>query len=138
MFELLKTDVSSRARLGRLTTAHGAMETPVLMSEQEQVSVLTSKSHFCKSQIWNGLQLAWFKTGWARTLVCPYPFPAALCVGCSLFTLPRRPHAPALSDPLQRQGRLSPQPRRDANLPRIAFAAALPAVECACGRKPFC
>jgi hypothetical protein len=35
------------------------------------------------------------------------------------------PQAQALSDPLQRQGRLSPQARRDANLPRIAFAAAL-------------
>jgi hypothetical protein len=56
----------------------------------------------------------------------------------SLLTLARRPHAPALSDPLQRQGRLSPQARRDANLPRIAFAAALQVAEFACGRKPFC
>jgi len=35
------------------------------------------------------------------------------------------PHAQALSDPRQRDGRLSPQARRDANLPRIAFAASL-------------
>ena len=32
------------------------------------------------------------------------------------------PHAQALSDPLQRHCRLSPQARRDANLPRIALA----------------
>jgi hypothetical protein len=35
------------------------------------------------------------------------------------------PQAQALSDPLQRQGRLSPQARRDVDLPRLAFAAAL-------------
>src|SRR5258706_13479596 len=32
MFELIKTDDSSRARLGRLTTAHGVIDTPVFMS----------------------------------------------------------------------------------------------------------
>ena len=39
MFELLKTDTSSRARLGRLTTAHGAIDTPVFMSVGTQGSV---------------------------------------------------------------------------------------------------
>jgi queuine tRNA-ribosyltransferase len=39
MFELLKTDTSSRARLGRLTTAHGVVETPVFMSVGTQGSV---------------------------------------------------------------------------------------------------
>jgi queuine tRNA-ribosyltransferase len=39
MFELLKTDASSRARLGRLTTAHGVVETPVFMSVGTQGSV---------------------------------------------------------------------------------------------------
>ncbi len=39
MFELLKTDPSSRARLGRLTTAHGVIETPVFMSVGTQGSV---------------------------------------------------------------------------------------------------
>ena len=32
MFELLKTDASSKARLGRLTTTHGVVDTPVFMS----------------------------------------------------------------------------------------------------------
>ena len=39
MFELLKTDSSSRARLGRLTTAHGAIDTPVFMPVGTQASV---------------------------------------------------------------------------------------------------
>src|SRR6266566_5281735 len=39
MFELLKTDASSKARLGRLTTAHGVVDTPVFMSVGTQGSV---------------------------------------------------------------------------------------------------
>src|SRR5438874_7695231 len=39
MFELLKTDASSKARLGRLTTAHGTIDTPVFMSVGTQASV---------------------------------------------------------------------------------------------------
>ncbi len=39
MFELLKTDVSSKARLGRLTTTHGVVDTPVFMSVGTQASV---------------------------------------------------------------------------------------------------
>lgn len=39
MFELLKTDPSSRARLGRLHTAHGTVETPVFMPVGTQASV---------------------------------------------------------------------------------------------------
>lgn len=39
MFELLKTDAQTRARLGRLTTAHGAIDTPVFMSVGTQASV---------------------------------------------------------------------------------------------------
>src|SRR5512141_3111897 len=39
MFELLKTDASSRARLGKLTTAHGVVDTPVFMSVGTQGSV---------------------------------------------------------------------------------------------------
>jgi queuine tRNA-ribosyltransferase len=39
MFELLKVDRSSKARLGRLTTAHGAIDTPVFMSVGTQGSV---------------------------------------------------------------------------------------------------
>src|SRR2546430_16632400 len=39
MFELLKTDTSSKARLGRLTTAHGVVDTPVFMSVGTQGSV---------------------------------------------------------------------------------------------------
>src|SRR3989454_594948 len=39
MFELLKTDQSSKARLGRLTTAHGVVDTPVFMSVGTQGSV---------------------------------------------------------------------------------------------------
>ena len=39
MFELLKPDSSSRARLGRLTTAHGVIETPVFMPVGTQGSV---------------------------------------------------------------------------------------------------
>src|SRR5437016_2335286 len=39
MFELLKTDTNSRARLGRLTTAHGVVDTPVFMPVGTQASV---------------------------------------------------------------------------------------------------
>ncbi len=39
MFNLLKTDASSRARLGRLTTPHGFVDTPVFMSVGTQGSV---------------------------------------------------------------------------------------------------
>lgn len=39
MFELLKTDASSKARLGKLTTAHGVIDTPVFMSVGTQASV---------------------------------------------------------------------------------------------------
>src|SRR6266568_114474 len=39
MFELLKTDLNSNARLGRLTTTRGIIETPVFMSVGTQGSV---------------------------------------------------------------------------------------------------
>jgi queuine tRNA-ribosyltransferase len=39
MFELLKTDSLTKARLGRLTTAHGVVETPVFMPVGTQASV---------------------------------------------------------------------------------------------------
>src|SRR5258706_11450364 len=39
MFELIKTDDSSRARLGRLTTKHGVIDTPVFMPVGTQGSV---------------------------------------------------------------------------------------------------
>ena len=39
MFELLQTDASSKARLGRLTTPHGVVDTPVFMSVGTQGSV---------------------------------------------------------------------------------------------------
>src|SRR5437762_10168984 len=39
MFELLKTDPTSKARLGRLTTARGVVDTPVFMSVGTQGSV---------------------------------------------------------------------------------------------------
>jgi queuine tRNA-ribosyltransferase len=39
MFELLKTDAETKARLGRLTTTHGVVETPVFMSVGTQGSV---------------------------------------------------------------------------------------------------
>ena len=39
MFELLKVDPNSKARLGRLTTAHGLVDTPVFMSVGTQGSV---------------------------------------------------------------------------------------------------
>ncbi len=39
MFELLKTDPASRARRGRLTTAHGVIETPQYMPVGTQASV---------------------------------------------------------------------------------------------------
>src|SRR5213079_403846 len=39
MFELLKTDPNSKARLGRLTTTHGVIDTPVFMPVGTQGSV---------------------------------------------------------------------------------------------------
>jgi queuine tRNA-ribosyltransferase len=39
MFELLKTDSQTKARLGKLTTAHGVVDTPVFMSVGTQASV---------------------------------------------------------------------------------------------------
>ena len=39
MFELLKTDALTKARLGRLTTKHGVVDTPVFMSVGTQGSV---------------------------------------------------------------------------------------------------
>ena len=39
MFQLLKTDPHTKARLGRLTTAHGVVDTPVFMSVGTQASV---------------------------------------------------------------------------------------------------
>src|SRR6266581_3642357 len=39
MFQLLKTDPASKARLGRLTTPHGIVDTPVFMSVGTQGSV---------------------------------------------------------------------------------------------------
>ncbi len=39
MFELLKTDKATKARLGRLTTAHGVVDTPVFMPVGTQASV---------------------------------------------------------------------------------------------------
>ncbi len=39
MFELIKTDTTSRARLGRFTTAHGVVQTPVFMPVGTQASV---------------------------------------------------------------------------------------------------
>jgi len=39
MFELLKTDAHTKARLGRLTTAHGVVDTPVYMPVGTQGSV---------------------------------------------------------------------------------------------------
>src|SRR5256885_2456823 len=39
MFDLLQTDASSKARLGRLTTAHGTVDTRVFMSVGTQGSV---------------------------------------------------------------------------------------------------
>ena len=39
MFELLKTDTHTQARLGRLTTAHGVVDTPVYMPVGTQASV---------------------------------------------------------------------------------------------------
>jgi queuine tRNA-ribosyltransferase len=39
MFELLKTDASTKARLGKLTTTHGVVDTPVFMSVGTQASV---------------------------------------------------------------------------------------------------
>ena len=39
MFELLKTDATTKARLGKLTTTHGVVDTPVFMSVGTQASV---------------------------------------------------------------------------------------------------
>ena len=41
MFELLKTDTETKARRGRLTTAHGVVETPIFMPVGTQGSVKT-------------------------------------------------------------------------------------------------
>lgn len=41
MFELLKTDPHTKARLGRITTAHGVIDTPVFMPVGTQASVKT-------------------------------------------------------------------------------------------------
>ena len=41
MFELLKTDSETKARRGRLTTAHGVVETPIFMPVGTQGSVKT-------------------------------------------------------------------------------------------------
>lgn len=41
MFELLKADVATRARLGRLTTAHGVIDTPAFMPVGTQGTVKT-------------------------------------------------------------------------------------------------
>ena len=45
MFELLKTDDRSQARLGRLVTPHGTVETPVFMPVGTQATVKTLSSH---------------------------------------------------------------------------------------------
>lgn len=45
MFELLKTDTHTKARLGRLTTAHGVIETPVFMAVGTQASVKAIDPH---------------------------------------------------------------------------------------------
>jgi queuine tRNA-ribosyltransferase len=39
MFQLLKTDATTKARLGKLTTTHGVVDTPVFMSVGTQASV---------------------------------------------------------------------------------------------------
>src|SRR5580692_13133069 len=39
MFELLQTDSQTKARLGKLTTTHGVVDTPVFMSVGTQASV---------------------------------------------------------------------------------------------------
>jgi len=41
MFELLKSDTSTKARLGKLNTAHGVVDTPVFMPVGTQASVKT-------------------------------------------------------------------------------------------------
>ena len=41
VFELLATDSSTKARYGRLTTAHGTVETPIFMPVGTQGSVKT-------------------------------------------------------------------------------------------------
>ena len=41
MFELLKTDVQTKARLGKLTTAHGVVDTPAFIPVGTQASVKT-------------------------------------------------------------------------------------------------
>ncbi|MCB1136976.1 MAG: tRNA-guanine transglycosylase, partial [Chlamydiia bacterium] len=40
-FDLLKEDQGSRARLGRITTAHGIIETPVFMPVGTRAAVKT-------------------------------------------------------------------------------------------------
>jgi queuine tRNA-ribosyltransferase len=56
MFELLKTDKSSKARVGRLTTAHGVVDTPVFMSVGTQASVKAIdprelREHLCTARV---------------------------------------------------------------------------------------
>jgi len=48
-FQLLKTDLKSRARLGRLTTRHGCVETPVFMPVGTQGSVKAMSPEELKS-----------------------------------------------------------------------------------------
>ncbi len=48
MFELLATDSRSKARLGRLTTEHGVVETPVFMPVGTQATVKTTTPHELK------------------------------------------------------------------------------------------
>ena len=54
MFELLKTDTTTKARLGKLTTAHGVVDTPVYMPVGTQASVKAMdprELHECGTQI---------------------------------------------------------------------------------------
>jgi queuine tRNA-ribosyltransferase len=48
VFELLATDPKSKARLGRLTTEHGIIETPVFMPVGTQATVKTTTPHELK------------------------------------------------------------------------------------------
>jgi queuine tRNA-ribosyltransferase len=45
VFELLAQDIGSKARLGRLTTAHGVIETPIFMPVGTQATVKTVSPH---------------------------------------------------------------------------------------------
>jgi queuine tRNA-ribosyltransferase len=54
MFELIKTDTATKARLGKLTTAHGVVDTPVYMPVGTQASVKAMdprELHECGTQI---------------------------------------------------------------------------------------